>query len=138
MEGGRNNEPNCCKSKENRLSTRGRDIESLRFVTEAASKRGEAEDQKYIADDGSGERCFDHIVEPFSEGSDGDDQLGCISEGGIQETADPLSGMMGDLFCCMPEQAGKRHDGETGREKDVGVGFRFEELQPNRNRNENQ
>ncbi len=84
MECSGNNEPNCRKGEENSLCTRCCDIESLRFVTKTASKGGEAKDQQDIADDGSGERCFDHIVEAFSQGRDGNDQFGCISEGGIE------------------------------------------------------
>ena len=65
---------------------------------------------------------------------DGDDQLRGIAEGGIQQAADALPGVVRQVFGGIAEPSRQRQDGQAGCRKDEGVGFRREELKPDRDR----
>ena len=121
-----------------RLRPRSGSIEPLYGVLEAPGQHGGAEHQEEVADDRTGERSLDHRIETRSQGRHRDDQLGGVSEGGIQQAAQPLAGPVRELLGGAPEPAGQRHDRQRGRQEDPRMPLRREELQSDGDRNEDQ
>ena len=87
-----------------------RAIELLRSVREAAHDAGESEDEEKIADDAAGNRRLDDRRVVRAERRDGDDQLGGVSERGIQEAAESWAGALRQLIGRRTDQARCRNE----------------------------
>lgn len=59
--------------------------------------------------------------------NDGDDELDCVTESGVDESSQGLTDTKGDLFGTVAEQLRERHDAQEGRDQDgnivLGVGL---------------
>ena len=62
----------------------GRAIKTLFLIFRAAQDNGKAEHEQDVADDRAGNGSFHHAGQAFGERDPRDDQLGRVSEGGVQ------------------------------------------------------
>ena len=100
-----------------RVPARDPRIEALRAVLDAARERRRAEDEQGVPDDRARQGGLDETQEPGTEREDGDDELGGVAEGRVQEAAergaDPVSGVLGaDADPAREGQEGERGPGE--------------------------
>ena len=51
--------------------------------------------------------AFDQLEQSGLDGEQGDDQLGGITQRGIDQPADPWAGMYGQVLGCLTDQAGQ-------------------------------
>ncbi len=58
----------------------------LNVVPETADKKGRAEHEERVGNDGAGDRAFHQRVLPGMERRSGDHQLGQVSQGRIEQT----------------------------------------------------
>ena len=75
---------------------------------------------------------------PLPQRHDGDDQLRRVAEGGVQQAADALAGVMRQFLGGVAQPPRQRHDRQACGDKDQGVGSGHQELQPDRDRNKDQ
>ena len=85
---------------------------------DAAEKNGEAEHKQHVADDRSGNGGFDHIGQTFGKRDAGDDQLGGITESGVEQSAQAFSDADGECLGGAPDPARDRNDPERGTNKE--------------------
>ena len=89
VEDGRNNQRHGRERERDDGRARRRTIEALLFVSRSAGQNGEAQDQQNVADDRTGDGGLHHAGEAFRQGDAGDDQLGRVAEGGVEQSAEP-------------------------------------------------
>lgn len=56
-----------------------------------------------------------------AQGGDGDDQLGGVAEGGVEQAADPFAAALGQLLGGLAQPAGQGNDGDRCRDEDQQV-----------------
>src|ERR1043166_2188432 len=98
----RDNESNRGQRERDGGSARSGAIEILFFILNPAEEDGETENEQDVANDRSGYRGFHHISQAFGERDAGDDQLGGISESGVEQSAQTF-----------PDTGGKRFGGAS-------------------------
>ena len=79
--------------------------------TQPADEEGDAEREQQVREDRADDRRPHHVEEPRAERHQGDDQLGRIAEGGVEEGADGVAGVDRELL--------RRPDDET-RDREAG------------------
>ena len=116
-----------------RLILGGHAVKGLRLVPDAAHEHGKAADEQDVANNGSGEGGFDNVVKAAAEGCDGNDHLGGITEGGVEEAADGFSGVMGEIFRCFTKPSGKRKNSDASTKERLRMGVWLREMEPDGN-----
>ena len=110
-------------------------IERLLTIPEPTSEHRQAQAEKQVAHDRPCQRRFDNRDEALMQGKAGDDDLGRIVQGGVEQAADGLSQAAGKRLGCPAHQLGKRHDRQRrGRENQDRV--ETEPVEPECDRNE--
>src|SRR5918995_6914861 len=81
-------------SEHRRVRSRDGGREILRAVLDPADQEASSQHQEHVADNRADDRGFYHGREARGEGEDGDDQLGGVTEGGVEDASDlgPRSG----------------------------------------------
>ena len=108
--------------------------EALDLVLEAAGQERRPQHQQQVADDRAGERGLDHVEHAGAQRHQGDDQLGGIAQGGVEEAADALAETGCQLLGGDAKQTGQRHDGEAGHQEHQQGIVRSSVMQPGGNR----
>jgi hypothetical protein len=103
-------------------------LKRMRSNLKTAGQDAQAEDEQDIADDRTGDRRFDDVVEATLQRHERDDQLGGVAERRIEKTAEARTGAFGQDLGGAAHQAGERHDGECRAQKDPG-GIAVHELE---------
>ena len=126
------------------LGARADGGEGLDGVAQAAGEERRAEHQQQVADDRADQRGLDDVEHAGAQRDEGDDQLGGIAEGGVEQAADALADPGRELLGRQAEQARQRDDGDAGQDEDQqgrvrpGVvhpgGYRNGEQQPRQRR----
>ena len=65
----------------------------LRVETHPADEEGDTEREQQVREDRADDRRSHRVEEPRAERHQGDDQLGRIAEGGVEEGADGVAGV---------------------------------------------
>src|SRR5213594_2857827 len=63
----------------------------------------------------------DYRAKPVLERHQRDDEVGCVSERRVQQTAHCLAGAVGKLLCRAAKPAGERNDGQRCGSKDQSL-----------------
>jgi hypothetical protein len=92
----------------------------LRVETHPADEEGDAEREQQVREDRADDRRAHHVKEPRAERHQGDDQLGRIAEGGVQESADGVAGVGRELLRRPDDEARDREDGDRRDEEHPG------------------
>src|SRR4029453_6200539 len=79
---------------------------------------GRAHDEQDVAQDGADDRRLDDLLEALAQGEQGDDELGGVAEGDVEEAADAGAGAGRQLLGGPPHQGRGGDDPEGGREED--------------------
>ena len=99
------------------------------LVLETAGEARRAQDEQDVADDRAGERRLDDAVVALLERDQGDDELGGVAEGGVQEPADAFARALGQVLGRFAQPTGERHDREARADEDRDVRLRMSELE---------
>jgi len=94
---------------------------------QATQQDRQAEHQEDVADDRAGNRGLHQWIElrPLGKNHQGNNQLGGIAEGGVEQSAQAGPKGLGQVLGGPAHQPGQRHDGDAGTEKNrhrIGVG----------------
>ena len=92
-------------------------IELLAVVAHPADQQRHAQRHEEVGQDGADDRGPDQLQQPGPERHRGDDELGEVAEGRVEEAADRGAGAFRDLLGALHDQAGGRDDREGRREK---------------------
>ena len=114
----RNDQRNDGQHKENGIAAGIPFVEFLCAVAGAADSHREPEDEQQVANDRAGDGGFDQLEQAGLYGGDGDNKLGGVAEGGIEQRANTRVGMSGKLFRGLPDIRGKGNDAEGGQRED--------------------
>ena len=120
------------------LCPRALGVEVLLAMAQPAGQHRGAQHQQHIADDRADDRGLDHVVEPGAQRDQGDDELGGVAEGGIEQAARAFAYPGGEMLGGVPHPGGERQDRQPGGNEDPQVGMRREVLERDRDRNEDQ
>jgi hypothetical protein len=135
LEDGRHDECRGREQQHERLGARCRAIEDLTLALATADEHRGAHHEQDVAEDGSHDGRLDDLLEPLVESEEGDDELGRVAEGDVQEAADARARAGGQLLRRAAHQRRRRDHAERGRdEDDRRVGVR--ELERDRDRYE--
>ena len=83
-------------------------VEFLYFMLYSAEKHRHSEHQQDVSDHGARKRCFHDIEHAFLHCDKSDDELGRVSECGVQKTAYLLSGEAGNVIGCLAHHSRQR------------------------------
>jgi hypothetical protein len=134
-----------CRDDETDRSQRERDhrsgscsaVETLFFIFRAAHYNGEAEHQKHITDDRSGNGGFHHIGQTFGKSDTGDDQLRGVSERSVKQSSQAFPDASRESFGSAPDPARDRNDAESrASEERSRIGASWPEAEKDREQNE--
>ena len=96
-------------------------IEVLAVALEAAEEHRGPEHEQDVAHDRADDRGLDHLVQAGAEREEGDDELGRVAEGDVEQAADPGPGAHGELLGGAAHERGGRDDpqrrGEEGHHR---------------------
>ncbi len=109
------------KAERGRRHPRGRAVERLLLELQPAGNHRSAEDEQDIADDRSGDRGLDDADQTVRQRYQSDDQLGGVTEGRVQQAANPWTGARGEMLGGPPHPAGQRDDREARDEEERRV-----------------
>ena len=101
-----------------RLRVRSGAVERLLVAVPAADEHGRAQHEQDVPDDRADDRRLDDLVQPLLQGEEGDDQLGGVAEGDVEEAADAGAAAGGELLGGAAHQRGGRDHAERGRDED--------------------
>ena len=93
-------------------------VELLRAVLEAARQDGYPQHEQQVADDRAGDGGLDQLEQAALDGEQGDDQLGCVAEGGVDQPADLGAGVRGQPLGAVADQPGQRDNAQGGQAED--------------------
>jgi plasmid stabilization system protein ParE len=91
-------------------------------VLHAPDEGRDAHDEKSVPDDRSGERRLHDVDEPPAQREDREDQLRCVSERRVEESAETRSELRGGVLgpAADPSRQGKQRDRRGGEGDPVG------------------
>ena len=112
------------ESRERKEPEREEAREAVELAPSARDQRC-TENEKQVPDDAARERPAHDFRQPLVDGDEGDDQLGRVAEGGVQEASDPGSRVDGRVLGRLADDPGERDEGnrrddELQRGRDVG------------------
>ena len=113
----RHDEADGCQQKHRPAGTRAGSVEPLRLELEPACQDAGSQDQQDIADDAARERRLDDAVLPLRQRGQADDQLGGITESGVEQPTQPRAYAMGQMLRRQSHQPGQRDDGQSGEDE---------------------
>ena len=87
---------------------------------EPPEQEGDAEREQEVRQDGADERGPDHVEKARPQRHEGDDQLGGVAEGRVEEPADRVAGVGRELLGRPDDQARDRHDRDRRDEEHPG------------------
>ena len=111
------------QEKQARLQARAGAVELLEVVLEPAEQKRGAQHEQRVGDDRAGDGGLHQRVLPGAQGGQCDDQLGQISQSGVEQPAGGVTRLGRNGFGRMAEQPGQRHDGKHRQDKERRVGF---------------
>ena len=100
--------------------TSGSAVEALPLAGDPPEEEGEADDREHVAQNRADERGFHEVVQAGLQRDDGDDELGGIAEGGVEQAARGRAKPAGQLLGGDADEAGQRHDGQAAGEEHDG------------------
>ena len=107
-------------------------------IPHPAGQHGGAEYQQNIANNATGDRCFNYIVEPGTQCSQSNYELGGIAECRIEQSANPFAHALRKMLGGPAHPSSERHNSKGGGNENEEIPFRSEQLLPNRHRNQQQ
>ena len=118
-----------------RLHPRRRAVELLALALAAADQHRGAHHEQDVAEDRADQRGLDDLLEALVQGEEGDDDLGRVAEGDVEEAADARPRAHRELLGRLAHQRrGRDHAGRRAREDHGRLGVR--ELERDRDRDE--
>ena len=84
------------------------DVEFLNLMLYTAQKHRHSEYQKDVSDHGARKRCLNDIEHSLFHGDKSDYELGRVSESSVQEAADLLPAVAGDVICALAHHTRQR------------------------------
>ena len=81
------------------------------------------QDEQQVPDDGTGHGGFHQFIQTMIEGNGSKNDLGQVTESGIEETADPGTHVRGQLFRSRADEAGEHHHSQAGTGKQGDIIF---------------
>jgi hypothetical protein len=121
-----------------RLRARGQRVVLLLVLAQAAEEHRQAEREEHVPEDRARERRLHHVVEAGAQRGEGDDQLGHVAEGRVEQAADAGARLLGEVLGRLAHRRGERHDRERRREEDEHRLVGGEVLERERDRHEDQ
>jgi hypothetical protein len=104
-------------------------VRSKRWRSAAApGQHGRAHDEQDVAEDGADDRRLDDLLEALAQGEQGDDELGEVAEGDVEEAADTGPGA-GRQLLGGPAHRGRGRDHPEGGGHEDRRGPGVEQLQ---------
>ena len=94
------------------------------LALDATRTNGHAQHQQNVAQDRTGNRCFDHLDLAFTQGSDGDDQLCCVAKAGVHQPAQPRAQPVRNHFSRVAHQPRQRHERDAAENERVDAGVK--------------
>ena len=119
MEDRRNNEGDGGERERDAGGARPGLVEALFLVLRSAQQDGETEHEQDVSNDRAGDRRLDHADVALVKRDAGDDQLGRVPEGGVQQSAEPFAHARRQRFGRAPDPArdGNNGDGRANEER---------------------
>src|SRR5688572_23236406 len=102
-------------------------------MSEAAVKCAQSEYEQDVADDGSGNRCLDQVMESGAQGNNRDDELSGVAERRVQQTTNSFAQRFRELLGSPAHQTSERNDGQRGSDEDRHAAGMHEILERKRN-----
>src|SRR5581483_1324148 len=114
-------------------------VEPLFLIFGAAKQNGKTKHEQYVADDGAGNGCFDHVDQSLGKSDASDDQLGGVSKSGVEQSAQALTNSSGQFLRGTPDPARNGNDPKSGaNEQRDRILFSQAESQKDRDRNKDE
>jgi hypothetical protein len=85
-----------------------------------AQQERHAEREQQVGEDGAGERGAHHVEQPRAQRDHGDDQLGGIAEGRVEQPAERVARVGRELLGRAHDEARDRHDRERRAQEHPG------------------
>ena len=85
----------------------------------SADDDGRAAHQQQVRHDASGEAALDQVDVPARQRRDAEDQLRCIAEGDVEETAERRSYPLRQLLGRIADALRQRHQGQRGEDEEL-------------------
>ena len=119
-----------------RLGRRRGLVEDLLLAPDPADEHREAEHEQQVAQDRADDRGLHDLLKSLGEEEEGDDQLGGVAEGDVEEAADARPGLRCQLLGREAHQR-RRRDDPRGRAEEDDRRVRVEdELEQDREQDE--
>ena len=113
-------------------------VEFLQVVAQPAQKEGCTQHEQRIGDDGPGNRGLDQRVLSGGQCGQGDDQLGQVAKGCVDQPACGIAGAFRHGLGRKAEQGGQRNNGKNGKQKQQRVGVGPDNFDDQDDRNKDQ
>jgi hypothetical protein len=107
-------------------------------MLEPAEQKRRAQHEQRVGDDRAGDGGLHKHILPGAQRSERDQQLGQISQGGIEQAANHIAGPGRHGFCGAAQQSGQWHDGQDGQNKKKRVRFGADDLGDQYHRHQSQ
>mmetsp|Transcript_76375 Transcript_76375/g.210904 ORF Transcript_76375/g.210904 Transcript_76375/m.210904 type:complete len:415 (-) Transcript_76375:268-1512(-) len=89
---------------------------------DATSKEGHPQDQQQVGEDGPQEAVLHRVIQVSADGTEGDDHLHRIAEGGIKQPSDGLVQVLCEMLRRVTEELGQWHQSHEAGAEDGPVG----------------
>ena len=117
LEDGRHDQGHGGQQEHPRLDVGGGAVEVLALAPQPSDQHGRPHDEQDVAEDGADDGGLDDFLEALAEGEQGDDELGGVAEGDVEEPADPRAGAGGQLLGRSSHQRRRRDDPQRGSQE---------------------
>jgi hypothetical protein len=107
-------------------------------MPQSAGHHSSAKYQQNVANNGTSDRCFNHIVEPSTQRSQSNDELGGVAERRIKPSANPFAHALRKLLRGPAHPTSERQDSKGGGNENEEIPPGSEQLLPNRHWNQQQ
>jgi len=98
-------------------------------LARSGDQKSEAQHEQQVPDDGSRERGPHDVGQPVGDGDERDDQLRCVAEARVQETADPGPGVVGGLLGGLADKPRERNQRGGGKHEQDEIAGQAEEVE---------
>jgi len=96
-------------------------VEFLHVVFESAEQERRAQHKQGVGDNRPGDRRLHKHILAGPQGGECDDQFRQVSQGGVEQAADGITGFGRHRFGGMTQQRSQGHDGQDGQPEEQGV-----------------
>ena len=122
----RNHQGDRGQEQQTRLHAGAGPVVFLNVVLESAEQKRRAQHEQRVGDDRAGDgRLHQHVL-PGAQSRQRDDQLGQVSQRGVEQATRRVAGLGRNRFGGVTQQRGQRHDGEHGQHEEQRVRFGLE------------